>query len=244
VNRRPNGSQGREGRNLSGGRNGRCIGALGSLPLLFLALQTPGYAMTSEELIGSLKKMGAGEAKVLETSPVEIEEKHYDFLRSGVYLRVTVLAPHHPHLLNYVVGPGGDIYRLKLGAPELERMRADLKLEIKDPEMALRYAQWVLEVTEGPALWLLSSVKDVPFQPVAEGEEQLAKEIEKAKAVLASKISAPTAKSEKNGFAVTQDAVRERDLVRYDVTVSTRGQCDVERQTLLTDLPVVYVLED
>lgn len=200
--------------------------------------------MTSDELIGALKKAGAGEVGLLESFPLKIEEKRYDFLGNGVYLRVSVADPHHPHLLHYVTAPGGGVYALKLGKPELDRMQADLALAIKNADMALRYAQWVLEVTEGPALWLLSSVQDVPFQPVAEGEEELRSEIEQAKKAVAAKISAPNAKADKGGFAVTQEAVQERDLVRYEVAVSQVGRCEVKRQTLVTDLPVVYVMEE
>jgi hypothetical protein len=200
--------------------------------------------MTSEELIGALKKAGAGEVELLESFPLEIEEKRYDFLGSGVALRVSVSDPHHPHLLRYVVGPAGTVYALGLGKAELERMQTDLKLEIKDPDMALRYAQWVLEVTEGPALWPLSSVDDVPFQPLAEGEDELRSEIEKAKKEMASRISRPSAESAKDGFAVTQEAVQGTDLVRYEVAVTKQGRCTVKKQILLADVPVVYVMED
>jgi hypothetical protein len=222
-------------------RTGR-KGTLWRFLLFVLLLNTPGYAMTSEELIAALKTTDAGEVPLLESFPVKIEEKRYDFLNGGVYLRVSVLNPHHPHVLHYVMEPGGRIYRLKLGKSELERMQTDLKIEIKDPDMALRYTQWMLEVTEGPALWLVSSVEGVPFQPVAPGEDELAKRIEKAKKEIASKISTPSARPDKDGFAVTQEAVQGRNLVRYEVAVSARGQCEVRKQTLLADLPVVYVL--
>src|SRR5262249_1142222 len=153
-------------------RRARSLGTETLVTLLFIVLFQPGMggAMTTEELMGALKKAGAGEVEVLKAFPLEMEEKRYDFLGEGTYVRVNVLDPHHPHVLHYGVGPGGKIYRMKLGKGELERMRTDLKVEIKSGEMALRYAQWVLEVMEGPALWLVSTVEDVPFQPVGEGE--------------------------------------------------------------------------
>ncbi|MGH7806257.1 MAG: hypothetical protein ACREQJ_18055 [Candidatus Binatia bacterium] len=210
-----------------------------------LSLHTPGYAMTSEELTAALKKQGADEVALLEAFPVEIEAQQPDFLGGARYLRVSVLDPHHPHLLHYVAGAEGNrIYRLKLGQPELERMQKELAPEIENEEMALRYVQWVLQVSEGPAFWLLSSVKDVPFQPVAEGEEDLAKEIAKAKKQLASKISAPKASAAKDGFTVTQEAVRGLDLVRYEAAVAKNGRTELKKQTLVSELPVVYVLEE
>ena len=210
-----------------------------------LCLHTPGYAMTSEELTTALKKQRADEVALLEAFPVEIEAQQPEFLGGARYLRVSVLDPHHPHLLHYVAAADGKrIYRLKLGQPELERMQKEIAPEIKNEEMALRYVQWLLQVSEGSAFWLVSSLKDVPFQPVAEGEEDLAKEIAKAKKQLGSKISAPSARPAEDGFTVTQEAVRGSDLVRYQATVSKNGRTDVKKQTLVSELPVVYVLEE
>jgi len=65
-----------------------------------------------------------------------------------------------------------------------------------------------------------------------------------AKKSIASKVSAPSARAEGVGFSVTQEAVHETDLVRYEVAVSPSGHCEVKKQTLAADLPVVYVAED
>jgi hypothetical protein len=198
--------------------------------------------MTAEELTDALRKAGATEVSLLESNPSKIEEERFDFLGGGLYLRVKVLGPYHAHLLHYVMAPGGKLYQLKLGKAELERMQTDLKVEIKDRDLALRYAQWVLRVTEGPALWLLSSVEDVPFQPAASSEAELAKRIETAKKEIAAKISPPNARPDGNGFVVTQEAVKDRDLVRYEVTVSAQGRYEIRKQTLVPQIPVVYML--
>jgi hypothetical protein len=212
--------------------------------MLLLVLAAPGYAMTSDELVSALEKAGADETPLVKAGPVQIEETKPDFLAGASYLRVTVLGRRHPHLLRYVAAPNGTIYRLKLGTAELERMRGDLKLDLKSPDMALHYVQWLLDVTEGPAFWLVSSLKDVPFQPVGAGEADLAKEIDEAKKKIAPLIAAPKAAAETDGFSVTQLAVRGSDLVGYDVKVSRRGACDVKTKTLAPELPVVYVLEE
>ena len=212
--------------------------------LLSLLVPASGYSMTSDELVSALEKAGADETALLKSNPVTIEETRPDFLAGASYLRVTVRGRRHPHLLQYVAAPNGTIYRLKLGAAELERMRGDLKLDLKSPDMALHYVQWLLDVTEGPAFWLVSSLKDVPFQPVAAGEDELAKEIDEAKKKIAPLIEPPKATAQSDGFSVTQEAVRGSDLVRYDVKVSRQGACEVKTKTLAPELPVVYVLEE
>jgi hypothetical protein len=218
--------------------------AVAAAAMLLLVFQTAGYAMTTDELVSGLEKAGADETPLLKSNPVTIEETRPDFLAGASYLRVTVRGRRHPHLLQYVAAPNGTIYRLKLGAAELERMRGDLKLDLKSPDMALHYVQWLLDVTEGPAFWLVSSLKDVPFQPVAAGEDELAKEIDEAKKKIAPLIEPPKATAQSDGFSVTQEAVRGSDLVRYDVKVSRQGACEVKTKTLAPELPVVYVLEE
>ena len=215
--------------------------ALGLTPLLALAIASGSPAMTSRELIGALEKAGAPEVQTLKAFPVEIAEAKHDFLGAGTYLRVTVLN-RHTHLLHYVAGPGGQIYRLKLGKPEIERMQSELKIQIANADTALRYAQWLLQVTEGPALWLLSSVEDVPFQPVPAGKAKLAKRVEQAKKEVIRRISKPSARAQDDGFVITQEAVQRRDLVRYEVTVSAKGAFTVAKEELVPELPVVYVL--
>ena len=223
-------------------RRATIISAL--MMLLSLLVPASGYSMTSDELVSALEKAGADETALLKSNPVTIEETRPDFLAGASYLRVTVRGRRHPHLLQYVAAPNGTIYRLKLGAAELERMRGDLKLDLKSPDMALHYVQWLLDVTEGPAFWLVSSLKDVPFQPVAAGEDELAKEIDEAKKKIAPLIEPPKATAQSDGFSVTQEAVRGSDLVRYDVKVSRQGACEVKTKTLAPELPVVYVLEE
>src|SRR5262249_50588931 len=110
---------------------------------LLLVLHTSAHAMTAEELIGALKQMGSRDAEALEAFPLNIEEKRYDFLGTGQYLRVTFRNPFHPQEVHYVAGPDGKIYRLGTAA-ELERMQKDLEISIGDEDRALRYAQWLL----------------------------------------------------------------------------------------------------
>src|SRR5262249_28021770 len=155
------------------------------------------------------------------------------------YLRVDVHDPNHDHLLDYVYREGSFIYRMP---EDLGRMLATLKVKIASEGMALRYAQWLLEMTQGGGLWLLASVNDVPFLPTAGDETGLKEQIRKAKESLAPKITPPVAARHDDSFMVTQLAVKDRDLVRYQVEVSPTGRYGIKRQTVEAGLPVVYEL--
>lgn len=192
--------------------------------------------MTSEEVIAALKQV-APQDKALAQYPFQAAQYPHDFLGGAVHLRVTILHPNHPILRHYVAAPGGKVYRPRAGEAELERMRTDLKLRIADADQALRYAQWVLDVTDGPALRLLSSAADIPFPADVAGD--LANKIEDAKKELARKVSAPTARPRENGFDITQEAVHRSDLVRYEVQVSTDGRIEVKKEILARNVPGV-----
>ena len=210
--------------------------------LLLLALHTTAYAMTPEELIGALKRMGSKDAELLEAFPFDIEEERPDFLAGARSLRVTIRYAFHPALFRYAVAPDGKMYSLATPA-DVARMQTDLKLSIKDPEMAVRYAQWLLQSTEGPTLWLLSSVDDVPFRPTRVDQPKLAEEIEDARRTLARRISRPSARArdDGDGFVVTQEALHQEKLVRYDVAISPTGHTQIKREPLTPALPVVSV---
>ncbi|MBI3268244.1 MAG: hypothetical protein HYZ53_04425 [Planctomycetes bacterium] len=200
--------------------------------------------MTVKELIAELAKSGAGEVKLLEAYPCDLEETRPDFLGGAVYVRVVVRHPHHPHVLDYVLQAGKPVYRLRVGEPELRRLREEVKFALGTPEAALRYAQWTLRLTEGPAYWPVASVGEVPYMPARAEETELAARIRKSKEALASKIEPASARAEGVDFVVRQTAVKGRDLVRYDIRVTAQGKLDVRMTTVATDVPVVYVAGD
>jgi hypothetical protein len=209
--------------------------------LVVLGLCARGFAMTVDDLTQRLQAVGAGEVALLKANPAKIEEAQPDFLRGASFLRVTVLTPHRPHLLYYVVAPSGGIYRLKLGHSEVARMQTDLDLRIIDEDTALRYAQWLLETSQGPSFQPVSTVDDVPFMPAADREVELRSRIDAAKQSLRSRISPPAVKTVTDGFVVTQFAVKDRDLVRCQVTVTHLGRADIKMEAVEQQIPVVYV---
>lgn len=212
--------------------------------LLFFFLADRAESMTVKELVQELKKVGADEAALLEAFPSTIEESRPDFLGGAAYLKVVIRDPHHPHVLGFVVPPGKGVYRLALGVEELERMRTELKLAIKDADMALRWVQWRLAQTEGGAFWPVSSVDQVPFLSARPGDAAAAERIAKARAALAPLITPPAARVEKDGFVATQIAVKGRDLVRYEVRIARDASWSGAPEILASDIPVVYVGED
>jgi hypothetical protein len=215
-----------------------------ALPLaLFvpLAVATPGAeAMTKDELLALLKKTGAPETSLVEEFPATIEERSFDFLGGGTYLRVMLSQPDHPVVLNFV-WQDGKLVRLPRTAQELAELDRRINVSIKSADMALRYARWALDASRGGAFWLVSSVEDVPFLPAAPDEQDLAAEVSKARSDLAAKIHPPSVKEEQATFEVTQFAVEGRDLVRYTINVSRLGHLRLEEQTVSAGIPVVYV---
>lgn len=220
----------------------RWLGRIAAL-VLVAASGSEGFAMDAEELVERLRRAGADELRLVEAHPLEIEETKPDFLGGASFLRVTVREPHHPHLIPYVAAPGGAIYRPKLGQREIERMQTELRLEITDPDVALRYVEWLLALTQGMAFWPVDDVDDVPFLPAKAEEEDLRRRIEAAKASIAPRIEAPQVTTTRDGFRVTRTAVRGRDFVRYDVLVTYVGRAEVKAETLEKEIPVVYVFQ-
>lgn len=218
----------------------RLLGRIAAL-LLVAASCPEGFAMNADELVQRLRRAGADELRLVESNPIEIDESKPDFLGGASYLRVTVREQHHPHVLLYVAAPGGALYRPKLGQREIERMQTELELEITDEDAALRYAQWLLALTQGTAFWPVAELDDVPFMPAAPEETELRGRIEAAKASIASRIEPPRVSPARDGFLVTQTAVRGRDFVRYEVHVTHVGRAEVKTETLEPQIPVVYV---
>lgn len=209
-----------------------------SLPLM-LAL-SGAEAMTKDELLTLVKKTGSPEASIIEEFPATIDQRPFDFLGGGSYLRVVLDQPDHPIVLQFV-WQGEKLVRLPRTNAELEQLDRQIDVSIKNADMALRYARWALAVSQGSAFWLVSSVDDVPFMPTEPDEPELAAEVSKARSELAAEIRPPGVKEEQATFEVTQFAVKGRDLVRYRINVSRLGHLRIEERTVSADIPVVYV---
>jgi len=206
---------------------------------VFAAFVGEVHGMTSEQLLAALEKDGAPEAELVKKFPTEVDEQSLEFLDGGKYLRAVVHEPKHPAVLHFVEQKG-EIRRLPRGTDGIKRLDQALDISIKDSAAALRYARWALEVGHGGAFWLISSVDDVPFLPAAEGEKELAAQVDKARADLSGKIRPPSVEDGKPSFRVTQFAVKGRDLVRYTIDVSRLGHLAIDSEVVSADIPVVY----
>jgi hypothetical protein len=214
----------------------RCAFVTGAV-LIAVFLSVEGRAMSLDEIVGELKKSNPEAARLITSYPVDIRESQPDFLGGAAYLEITVQMPYHPTFLRLVYRPGKRLY-WPGGVDELERLRTELGIAIKDAGMALRYAQWRLGHTEGSAFWLVSSVEQIPF---ITGLPLFGKDVEKAKAVVAGKIAAPTAEHDRDGFTVTQFAVLRGSLVRYNARVERDATWSCSKTQLVADLPVIEV---
>ena len=199
-------------------------------------------AMTVDELVAKLRAAQAGELELFQLFPVEMKEEQPDFLRGATFVQVTVLDPHHPHFLFYVVADERAIYRLALGPPEMERLQRELELKITSEETALRYAQWWLRMTQGSACWLLTSVDDVPF--LRSQKPKTVAQVEEARRTLKEQIVPPSVKPNQDGYEVSQLAVKGLELVRYTLNVTFLGRVQPDVKVLRKYLPVVEVFPD
>jgi hypothetical protein len=222
-------------------RRRRPIGWAAAALLLSTASTAP--AMTTQELAEALRKAGLPQATMVGTLPGEVVEQTPDFLDGGTYLKVTLNDPHHPHILSFV-RQGDRIVAIPAGPDGWKRAGRELQVSIRNADSALRYVQWLLDVTGGGAFWRVSSVADVPFQPAAADEKELQQRIAAARKDLEGKIQPPHAEESGAAFVVHQDAVAGRDLMRYTVRVSKLGLPTVEQTTVGRDLPVVYARGD
>jgi hypothetical protein len=205
--------------------------------LIAAFLSVEGRATSLDELVGELKKSNPGAAELITSYPVDIRESQPDFLGGAAYLQITVRMPYHPTFLRLVYGPDKGLY-WPGSVEELERLRTQLGITIKDAGMAQRYVQWRLDHTEGSAFWPVSSMEQIPF---IEGLPLYAKDVEKAKTAVAGKIGSPTAEPDRDGFAVTQSAVQLRSLVRYNVRVERDARWSCSKTQIVADLPVIEV---
>jgi hypothetical protein len=197
-------------------------------------------AMTTEELAEALRKARLPQAEVVAELPGEVEEQSFDFLKGGTYLKVTLHGPWRAQILRFV-RQGNLLIPIQPGREGRERISSDLDISVRSADTALRYVQWLLDVTREEGVWLVESVDDVPFIRATSKEKDLQAQIDAAREHLQRKIEPPRAEEAGAVFVVHQDAVAGRDLVRYTVRVSKLGLPTIETTTLARELPVVYV---
>ena len=200
--------------------------------LLYVSLIPAGWteSLTLDQQIADLKNGDDG-------SPVEIKQSQPDFLAGAYYLEVEVLAPYHPRFSNYVFRADKGIYSADL-LDNLNRLPTELGISIKDADMALRFAQWRLRLTEGSAFWPISSSQDVPF---IEKMPIFAEAVQNAKTAIAGMVAPPAASTDHDGFTVTQHAVVGTTLVRYQAFIGQNARWTCSKAILARDLPVISV---
>jgi hypothetical protein len=217
------------------------LAGIGALAFSMLVFRGIASGMTTQELAEELRKAQLPQADVVAELPGEIEEQTLDFLEGGgTYLKVTLHDPHHPHRLNFV-RQGKRLVAIDQGPDAVKEITTRLQVVVRSTDAALHYVQWLLDVTSSGGFWRVASVRDVPFMPADQDEDDLRQEISTQKKDLDAKIQAPHADQAGPVFVVHQDAVAGRDLVRYTVQVSKLGLATIETDTIAEDLPVVYV---
>jgi hypothetical protein len=204
-------------------------GAVATGILVWVSFMPMAWAesLTLEQEIAVLKNSGGG-------SPVEVKQSQPDFLAGAYYLEAEVLAPYHPRFSNYVFRADKGVYWVG-SIDNLNRLPAELGLSMKDADMALRFAQWRLQQTEGSSFWPVSSDYEVPF---IEKMPMFAEAVQKAKTAIAGMVTPPAASPDHDGFTVTQYAVVGTTLVRYQAFIGRNATWSCSKAILARDLPV------
>ncbi len=196
---------------------------------------------TTQDLEKELRKSRLPEqADRVASLPGTVEEWSFDFLDGGVYVKATLDGPVRTEVLQFV-RQKGHLIPIGRGRAGRERIANDVHVSIRGANVALRYVQWLLEVT-GEGVWLVSSPDDVPLLSPRRDNLDLKAKVDGARQELASKVTPPGAADSGTVFTVHQDAVAGRDLVRYTVKVSRLGLPTVGEEKIVGDLPVVALI--
>ncbi len=199
----------------------------------------PTPAMTTTQLADALRKARLPQAEIVAALPGVVEQSSFDFLNGGTYLKVTLERGFRSQVYHFV-RKGGRLSPISPGREGRDKIVNDFDLSVRSPEAALRYVQWLLDVTSEGGFWLVQSVDDVPFLPVNQKDNKaLREQIDASRGSVQDAIKPARAEASGTMFVVQQDAVTGRDLVRYSVKVSKLGLPTIEVTTLAKDLPVV-----
>lgn len=202
---------------------------------------TPVPPATTQDLAEALRKARSPLADVVAAHPGAVEEWPLDFLGDGVFIRATLDDGYRSRVLHFV-RQGKRIIPIERGREGRARIQRDVRLSVRDGDAAVRYLQWLLDVTTEGGIWLVKSPDEVPFILTKKEDVDLNAKIGAARQDLAGKIQPPSVDASGPGFVVRQDAVVGRDLVRYTAKVSKLGLTTVEQATLAKDLPVSNLL--
>jgi hypothetical protein len=211
-------------------------------PLVLDPGPTPTPAMTTAEWGEVLRKTRLREqADTIARSRGTVEQSSFDFLNGGTYVKV-VLEGVYGSKVHHYVRKGDRISVIAPGPEGRNQIVNQFDLSVKNPETALRYVRWLLDVTSEGPFWLVGSGDDLPLRTVNNPDDKaLAERVRAARSEAEAKIEPPRAQGSESAFMVYQDAVAGRDLVRYTVRVTRLGLPSIETKTLVKDLPVVGV---
>lgn len=215
----------------------RAIGLV-SMVLLFAL---PAGAMEKTELVRALRAMASKEADLVEKHPVDLVEEPLEFLAPYVSVRVTVRLKHHPFVFVAAWRAGSNAYVISRGAREYELFREAAGLRVQSEPAALAAGKWYLAATEGKSYRRVETLADIPFLPEVAGDEKRAADLKYARERLAEKIFTPTVTCVGDDYQVRLCAIQGRNLMAYTITVTATARITFQTESLVTDLPIVWV---
>lgn len=173
-------------------------------------------------------------AQVIDEQPTEVRETSLPAVTS--WRIVEVRATGERPFTSVVAYPtSGDPRTVVLtGNPDAWAQVTD-GASVEDEETALQVARvWYDSTRNATELWYRAeSVDDVDWQPVIDQDE-----VTRLKNEYATKITAPTATRDGDGWTVTLWSVQQRDLVRHDLRIGADASVSDDATTLERAMPV------
>lgn len=181
------------------------------------------------------------EARVVTLGGSRLTPVEAPALRDWTIYRVEYRQGPHPVLLHVAAGDGQA--DLLTGSPKAfaKVMAADAGT-VADAGAAAALARIYVETTRpgGILTYVVGRVEDIKFRPGIAGDD--ARHRDEIVAEYRSRIKAPAAVADGEGYDATVYAVRDKALQRHDIAVSANGAVKDDVTTLVSDLPVPYTL--
>lgn len=195
--------------------------------------------MDKKTLAERVRPLDATVSQMIEAENSQLQELDTPFLRDGKIIRVSKFAPTRTIMI--YVGIVGEDFTSLIGGDEEKYLEFAQKsgVNLNNDEMRKAYLLNFLEITKpgGERLQILESVSEIKPRPNLKDEqkEEFANFQEKYKSIV---------KSPKQNEAGKYEvfAVKEQDLVRFDLTIAPNGSIKKDEKILEKDLLIPYAM--
>ncbi|WP_433327538.1 hypothetical protein [Spirillospora sp. CA-294931] len=193
-------------------------------------------------LSSALTRLGrTGEARIVTAGGSRLTPMAAPFLKSWRVYQVDYRQSSRPVMFHVALG-GSQAYLLTGDPAAFGKMTKADGSSVGEATTAAAVATLYVQTTRpsGKLSYVVNGVDQIKFRPNISGSaaarrDQIVSEYRPV-------IKPPAAVPKGRDFAVTVHVVRDRELIRRDLTISPRGDVEDKPKTVVSDLPVPYVL--